>query len=226
MAGRRTSRECASSIDTPAQTSRWLSMEGLAGTIATAAGLFAVTNVDGLIVLTALFMASASGWPRPWQIVLGQYLGFTVMVIISMLAAAGLVLVPDRWEGLVGFLPLGLGVWGLLHARANADGAIPSRVGTLSSIVGVILANGADNISVYIPLFAVLTPGRIAVTIAVFLVLVGVWCTIARLLGRNKKVVAALVRAGRWLVPVVFVVIGMAILIKTGVVPRLLGLSP
>ncbi len=201
-------------------------MEGLAGTIATAAGLFAVTNVDGLIVLTALFMASATGWPRPWQIVLGQYLGFAVMVIISMLATAGLVLVPDRWEGLVGVVPLGLGVWGLVRARARTDGAMPSRVGTLSSIVGVILANGADNISVYIPLFAVLTPGRIAVTIAVFLVLVGVWCTIARLLGRNKKVVSALEGVGRWLVPVVFMAIGTAILIKTGVVPRLLGLSP
>ncbi|MGW3472859.1 cadmium resistance transporter [Saccharopolyspora sp. NPDC000995] len=201
-------------------------MEGPAGTIITAAGLFAVTNIDGLIVLTALFMASASGLPRPWQIVLGQYLGFTVMVIISVLAAAGLVFVPDRWVGLIGALPLGLGAWGLVRARADPAEETSSWVGTFSSVVGVILANGADNISVYIPLFAVLPPDRIAVTIAVFFVLVGVWCAAARLLGGNKKVVSALVSVGRWLVPVVFMAIGIAILIKTGVVPRLLGFSP
>jgi cadmium resistance protein CadD (predicted permease) len=201
-------------------------MVGLAGTIGTAAGLFAITNIDGLVVLTALFMASADGWPRPWQIVAGQYLGAAMMIVISLLVATGLASVPVRWEGLAGAFPLALGVWGLLRARAEAGGPASSRVGTLASVVCVILANGVDNISMYIPLFAALTPGRIAVTIAVFLVLVGMWCAMARLLGGNLKVVSALAGFGRWLAPVVFMGIGTTILVKTGVVPRLLGLSP
>jgi cadmium resistance protein CadD (predicted permease) len=192
-------------------------MDGLAGTIATAAGLFAITNIDGLIVLTALFMASASGKPRPWQIVAGEYLGFSVMLLLSALAAAGLVAVSNPWEGLVGLLPLALGVRGLAKARANGSGPSPWIATNVPSVAGVILANGTDNISVYTPLFSRLSIGAIAVTIAVFLVLVAVWCYLARLLGSNKKIVVGLGHVGDWLVPLVFIAIGAAILLRSGV---------
>jgi cadmium resistance protein CadD (predicted permease) len=81
-----------------------------------AAALFAVTNIDGLIVLTALFMASARGGPKVWQIIVGQYVGFAAMVALSLLAAAGLFVVPGEWEGLVGVLPLALGASGLVRS--------------------------------------------------------------------------------------------------------------
>jgi cadmium resistance protein CadD (predicted permease) len=192
-------------------------MDGLAGTIATAAGLFAITNIDGLIVLTALFMASASGKPRPWQIVAGQYIGFSVMLLLSSLGAAGLVAVPDQWEGLVGLLPLALGIRGLVKARANGSGPSPWITTNLPSVAGVIVANGTDNISVYTPLFSRLSIGAIAVTVAVFLALVAVWCCLAWLLGGNKKIVVGLGHVGDWLVPLVFIAIGAAILLKSGV---------
>jgi cadmium resistance protein CadD (predicted permease) len=192
-------------------------MDGLAGTIATAAGLFAITNIDGLIVLTALFMASASGKPRPWQIVAGQYIGFSVMLLLSSLGAAGLVAVPDQWEGLVGLLPLALGIRGLVKARANGSGPSPWITTNLPSVAGVIVANGTDNISVYTPLFSRLSIGAIAVTVAVFLALAAVWCCLAWLLGGNKKIVVGLGHVGDWLVPLVFIAIGAAILLRSGV---------
>lgn len=41
--------------------------------IGTAVAVFAGTNVDDIILLTVLFLASrAGGVPRPWQIVAGQ----------------------------------------------------------------------------------------------------------------------------------------------------------
>jgi cadmium resistance protein CadD (predicted permease) len=199
-------------------------MEGLAGTIGTAAGLFAITNIDGLIVLTALFMASASGKPRPWQIVAGQYVGFIVMLLLSSLAAVGLVAVADQWEGLVGLLPLALGIHGLVKARANGSGPSPWITTNLPSVAGVILANGMDNVSVYTPLFSRLSIGGIAVTVAVFLALVVVWCYLAWLIGGNKKIVVGLARVGDWLVPLVFIAIGAAILLKSGVPAALTAL--
>jgi cadmium resistance protein CadD (predicted permease) len=179
-------------------------------------------NIDGLIVLTALFMASAGGGLRPWQIVAGQYLGFAVMVAVSVLAAVGLFIAPGEWEGLIGLLPLMLGVRGLMKARHIEDGDSALPVGGLPSAAGVIIANGADNIAVYTPLFTALSIGGIAITIIVFFVLVGVWCALAWFLGGNKKVVAALVHVGKWLVPVVFIAIGAGILVKTGVLVRLM----
>jgi cadmium resistance protein CadD (predicted permease) len=192
-------------------------MEGLAGTILTAAGLFAITNIDGLIVLTALFLASASGKPRPWQIVAGQYLGFSAMLILSGLAAFGLIAVPDQAKGLVGLLPLALGIRGLLKARTNRSGASPWITTNLPSVAAVILANGLDNISVYTTLFSRLSIGGIVTTVAVFLVLGAVWCYLAFLFGGNKKIVVALSHAGDWLVPLVFIAIGATILITSGV---------
>ena len=47
-----------------------------------------------IVVLTVLFLASTRGGPRPWQIVLGQHLGFSTLVVVSILAALGLTIVP------------------------------------------------------------------------------------------------------------------------------------
>lgn len=86
-------------------------MGDLIGTGVAAAGVFAGTDVDDLVVLTVLFLtARATGRPRPWQIWVGQYLGIGVLVTVSALAALGPTLVPDRWVGLLGLVPLGLGV--------------------------------------------------------------------------------------------------------------------
>lgn len=77
--------------------------------------MFAGTNVDDLVVLTVLFLsARATGRPRPWQIWSGQYAGIAVLVVVSALAALGLAAVPDRWVGLLGLVPIALGVKGLV----------------------------------------------------------------------------------------------------------------
>jgi hypothetical protein len=56
-------------------------VDDLAATVTAAAGVFAVTNIDDIIVLTVLFLTSRStGQPRPWQIVAGQYLGIGLLV--------------------------------------------------------------------------------------------------------------------------------------------------
>ena len=81
------------------------------GQILAAGGVFAGTNVDDLIVLTVLFLSgAATGTPRRWQIWVGQYLGIAVLVAVSAVAAAGLSIVPDRWIGLLGLIPFGLGL--------------------------------------------------------------------------------------------------------------------
>lgn len=100
-------------------------MNGIATTIAAAAGLFAGTNIDDLAVLAVLFLSSrASGAPKPWQIWAGQYAGFTALVLISVAAALGLAIVPVGWAGLLGVIPFVLGARGLLkavHAHNNGE---------------------------------------------------------------------------------------------------------
>jgi cadmium resistance protein CadD (predicted permease) len=187
----------------------------LPGTAATAAGVFAGTNVDDLIVLTVLFLAArASGRPRPWQIWAGQYAGIAVLVAVSVLAALGLALVPDRWVPLLGLVPVALGVRGLIGAvrRSPGDDEAPAVAGNALAVAGVTIANGADNIAVYTPVFRTIGPAGSVLTIAVFAVLVAVWCLASSWLGSHRRVIALVERYGHWLVPLVFIVIGAVIL--------------
>lgn len=60
------------------------------------------TNLDDLVVLTVLFVASTRGSLRPWRIVAGQYLGMSALIAISVVAALGLTVIPEEWVGLLG----------------------------------------------------------------------------------------------------------------------------
>ena len=186
------------------------------GAAAAAAAVFAGTDVDDLLVLTVLFLAARTGGrPRPWQIWVGQYLGIAVLVAVSAAAAAGLAAVPDRWVGLLGLPPLGLGVAGLVRAvRSRGDDEPPPAVvasGVLP-VAGVTIANGADNLSVYTPMFHALGPGATLVAVVVFAAGTAVWCLAGSWLGSHPRVIAVLGRYGHWIVPVVFVVLGAVIL--------------
>jgi len=196
-------------------------VDHLAGTLAAAVGVFTGTNVDDLVVLTVLFLSSrAIGRPARWQIWAGQYAGIALLVAASALAALGLSIVADRWVGLLGLIPLGLGVRGLvraLRAHAAGDDTAATVASGLVSVAGVTIANGADNISVYTPLFRTIGLSSSLVTVAVFALLVAVWCLAGSWLGSHRRVIAVVRRYGRWLVPVVFIVIGAVILIRSGV---------
>ena len=186
--------------------------------------MFAGTNVDDLIVLTVLFLsARASGRPRPWQIWVGQYAGIAVLVGVSALAALGLALVPDEWVGLLGLVPIALGGWGLIGAfRNGADDESPVVAGNAFAVAGVTIANGADNIAVYTPMFRTLGAGNSVVVVLVFAVLVAVWCAAASWLGSHRRIIDLVRRYGHWLVPLVFIAIGLIILLESGVLTRLL----
>ncbi|OHX06713.1 cadmium transporter [Micromonospora sp. WMMB235] len=190
-----------------------------------AAGVFAATNLDDIVVLTVLFVAARhNGRPRPWQIVAGQYAGIGALVAVAVVAAAGLLVVPDPWPGLLGLLPVALGVRALLTRRD--DDEPPAVVGSLLGVAGVTIANGADNIAVYVPVFRALDTVTGLIWLLVFAVLVAVWCAVAAALGGHPRVVALVGRAGHWLVPAIFIAIGATILLTSGVLPHVAALLP
>ncbi|WP_433534756.1 cadmium resistance transporter [Micromonospora sp. CA-249363] len=197
-------------------------MIDLFGTAAGAAVVFAATDIDDIVILTLFFVAArTTGRPRTWQIVAGQYLGIGALALASAVVAAGLLVVPDPWTGLLGLLPIALGVRALWHRDDDEAAAVVT--GTLG-VAGVTIANGADNVAVYVPVFRALGPGDSAVFLLVFVVLIGLWCAAAAWLGGHRRVVALVERAGHWLVPAIFVGIGVVILVSSGVLGRLVDL--
>jgi cadmium resistance protein CadD (predicted permease) len=83
-------------------------------------------------------------------------------------------------------------------------------------VAGITIANGADNIAVYTPLFRTIGLADSLVTVAVFAVGIAVWCLAGSWLGAHRKVIAVVERYGHWIVPIVFMAIGAVIVAGIG----------
>jgi cadmium resistance protein CadD (predicted permease) len=188
----------------------------LAAVVLTAVGAFAGTNVDDFVYVLLVAVGAPPGGPRVWHVIGGQYLGFAALVALSLAGAAVLHAVPDRWVGLFGLIPLALGVLGLVRLRTRpAEAAPPVRGDAVGTIALVTIANGADNISVYVLLFRQLDAAGTAVALAMFAACVAVWCAAALAAAHYARLVPAVARAARWLTPCLFIAIGLIVLLRT-----------
>lgn len=184
------------------------------GIVGQAVGLFAVTNIDDLVVLSLLFAQAANRRGAATKIVLGQYLGFSAILAVAVAAAYGASFLPPKAVAYLGLVPIALGIRAAWK-HGKADEEEPPVLG-IWAIAGVTLANGGDDIGVYVPVFATAGLGATAVYVIVFLVLVAVWCLAGRLLVAHPAVAT---RASRWahvLLPVVLIALGLLILIDGG----------
>jgi len=198
-------------------------MDGWLAEVILAVVVFAATNVDDLVVIVAFLSDPAM---RARAVVAGQLLGIAALVAGCALIASLALAVPPAWIALLGLVPLGMGVRQLLAARkpsavtgaeqeAQAR-ALERRVeGRLHSqalaVAGVTIANGGDNVGVYVPLFAA-DLGRVPLYAAVFLALTLVWCAVGLQLVNAPVVAARLQRHGHIVLPFVLIALGLAIL--------------
>jgi cadmium resistance protein CadD (predicted permease) len=183
--------------------------------------MFAVTNVDDLVILALFFGQAAGRRGAEARVVAGQYLGFTAILAVSILGALGAGLLPDTAIPYLGLLPLLLGVqaaWRAWRERHTAgDEPAPTPNGpAVPAIAAVTFANGGDNIGVYVPVFATTGTGGLVVFAVVFLALVAIWCAAGRFLATRPLIARALARWGHLLLPVVLIGIGLLILVGGG----------
>jgi cadmium resistance protein CadD (predicted permease) len=186
------------------------------------AGLFATTNVDDLFVLVGLF--SGREFPR-WQVVVGQIVGIAVLIMLSVAAAKTAIAISPAHVGLLGIAPLVLGVVKLSGLRDRARSEVRSesqkgrlRFGGAPGVAAITIANGADNIGVYTPLFAVQTPGSMVETIAIFAALTLAWCFGASVLVNHPALGRPVRRYGRLVLPVVLIWLGAWIMYQSGAI--------
>ena len=129
-------------------------------------------------------------------------------------------------------LPIAIGLYQLIHQedenevqtianefQSKIKLPILSALGLLApqSYQGaaVTIANGGDNIGIYVPLFAASSAAILGVILSVFLVMVGVWCYGAYQLARHPIVTRVLTQYGAAIVPFVLIGLGIFILIDS-----------
>ena len=201
----------------------------LLGLVARAAGMFAVTNIDDILVLALFFGRCAGHRGAAVRVVIGQYLGFAAILVASLAGALGAGLLPRPAIAYLGLLPLLLGIraaWGVWRDRhgtgpdpdagpeASTDAGTGTADASVLTVAAVTFANGGDNIGVYVPVFATAGPAGLVGYSAVFLVLVGVWCGVGWFLATRPPVARTLARFGHLLLPAVLIGIGLLILVE------------
>ena len=119
--------------------------------------------------------------------------------------------VPHGWLPWIGILPLVLGIrW--LFRRTDDDEKTPGMPLAWWAIAGVTMANGGDNLGVYIPAFAMQTGVEKVLTGATFLVLTVLWCAIAAAAVKHPTWGPTISRVCRRAAPFVLIGIGLWII--------------
>ncbi len=139
--------------------------------------VFAATNTDDFILLIMLLQQNNT---QKLRIILGQYVGFIVIVTISLLGSFCKLIIPLEWISFLNLIPFVLGVKKLMQTQKFSDSG-KSGVSILTVSI-LTISDGTDNISTYIPLFAKYPTLYIYIFAISFLVFLAIWYVIACLL--------------------------------------------
>ncbi len=185
-----------------------------------AMGLFLVTNIDDIIVLSLFFARGTGQRGTTTRIIVGQYLGFGGILLASVAVTfgAGLFL-PDEAIPYFGLIPLLLGVyagWQVWRNGDDDDDSLADRPISALAVAAVTFANGGDNIGVYVPVFLAVGTGALVAYCVVFLALVLVLVLAAKFVATRKPIADVLERWEHILFPLVLIVLGLVILIEGG----------
>ena len=74
-------------------------MSTILGAVVSGVAAFAATNLDNLFLLILYFSWANDDPQREARIIVGQYLGFSVLVIVSVLGYLGSLLIPRHYAG-------------------------------------------------------------------------------------------------------------------------------
>src|SRR5438094_10465823 len=131
-------------------------MNWVISAVITGAVVFSATNIDDIVFLT-IFFSQAS---RRWHVIVGQYLGFTALVLVSLIGFFGGQILPHQWLRLFGVAPIAIGIKKLF--AKHGDHIQGASTGTLD-VATVTFVNGADNIGICAALFAISDEPRVMV---------------------------------------------------------------
>lgn len=184
--------------------SKWL------GPAVLAVPLFVSTNADDLVLLTIFFSQRNA---RAAAIVVGQMIGLGALTAASILAARLAVELPESWIPSLGLVPIALGLRQIFSKSEDNQSTMQPALNWWS-VATVTIANGSDNLGVYIPVFTVQSAGAIAVISIMFMLLTLVWCGLASNIVRHPRWGGTVRRFADRFGPYVLIAVGLWILAK------------
>ncbi|KAM0809351.1 putative Cadmium resistance transporter [Seiridium cardinale] len=171
--------------------------------VGTACATFAITNIDDAFVLVTFFAeAATSKTLTPAKIAIEEYVGFTIIMNISMIGFAVSLLLKI-----------------LVPAEVGSENAKIQGFKSIMKVALVILMNGGDNIGTYIPLFSQVKGAEIAVYVVVYYILLGVWCLVGFLVTKQEHILRLLKKYVALVIPFLYMGLGVYIVVKSACYP-------
>jgi cadmium resistance transport/sequestration family protein len=181
---------------------------------------FTTTNIDDIFILT-LFFGNPKYSSR--DVVLGQYLGIGTLIAISFAGSFIGLVIDQKHIGLLGLFPIYIGIRAAFNMNRTDEQPGPTKISDQAngqiqktlSVASVTIANGGDNISIYIPLFATLSiTGKLTMTF-IFLLMTAVWCIAAKYLSKRPIIQQTVERYGHVITPFIFILLGIYIIYES-----------
>jgi len=212
-------------------------MDWLIATIKIGLATAVATTFDDNIYLTAFF-SEVNRTFRPQHVVVGEILGFTVLVMISLVGFLMGLVIPSTWTGLLGILPILIGLKNLIDLNKDDSAedksanqkinskfrGFDSRKRSLWDVIrdpqtyrvsSVTIANGSNNLGIYIPLFATSSIQTLSVIIPICYLIVGCWLCLSYTLTHLPGIALVLSRYASKFFPFVLMWLGFRILMDS-----------
>ena len=187
--------------------------------IAISASAFIGTNLDNLVLLVAFY----SRYKQQTKMVAAGYIsGMLLIGGISSLIGEGGDFIPITYLGMLGVIPIIMGVFALLQlfraGHSDEISGIAKESNRSAIFMGVLmtqLSNGADSIITFSVFFADSTDATDYLIALTFLAMICLFAWIAYYSLTHRKLSETLDRFGRYVTPFILILVGVYILMNT-----------
>ena len=187
--------------------------------IAVTTGAFVGTNLDNLLLLTAMY----SRYERhPGVVTAGYFAGMMLIGVIALAIGEVGEFIPLTYLGLLGVVPMLMGVLALLNLFRDKEVGEPDGIVTAGNRLTVFLAlistqlsNGADTIITFSALLADSTDTADYLVAPTFLIMIGVFNGVALYTLKHRRLGLFVGRYGPYVIPFILILVGFYILSNT-----------
>lgn len=180
---------------------------------------FIASNIDDTFILMLLFSSLRF---QTRHIIIGQFIGIGVLIIISALGALIALVLPPFFIALMGLIPIAIGIKRVLeyyerNQTTDTNKTIQDKkrqnLIPFLAVSGITIANGGDDVGVFTPLFAKYnTVGEVSTLVAIFMGLTIVWCGLTYYFVNHPVIATRIKRIGDITTPFVLIGLGLYIL--------------
>ena len=177
---------------------------------------FIAANIDDVIVF-AVLLAQNNDRKRFRQMMAGRYIGTFLLLAISAITVLGISLLPDWVIGLMGFVPIALGIKSIFDYRKSEEqskDSVQEHTDMTLTYTLLTIANGADNIGVYIPLFSNFSMADAVSSAIVSALMTALFCFAVRKIAELPYIQIQIRKYQAVIVPSVLIILGIVILYR------------